>query len=433
MASANAARTASRASFRFTDRPSKIRVRRSIRTRSASCSATRLLPLATERFRASSFHRVKTTNGTPNSKSVSAQFTMPSPSDSAANSSPGLETLTTSTSRFSPLGQARRDASRAMRPPIFFRKEAGSSSESSSSGSSSAAMLRNHLVSLLTLVRSYVPNAYGASGQSVSKNSRSRVASTLLEEEEEEEEEDPPVPASPESTSSSPSDSAGKRIWGPRRALFAAAARLDSSPAFVLLFSSPRLSVFCAMPIMGCCMPAAAVRALAVMSTARRVSATEGSVHPSHSGKRSSASSEAASAAERRPADDTDPPPDRDDDEIPPAPGVLSSGVRSALAAPLPFAPLLLRAAAFAMAAASGGGPRWASRMTATGTCMATLGLSPTLTLSTGKLVTSCTIASWTSRRTSSADVSLPRCHWSMASRKSTFAPGATGGGAGAW
>jgi len=63
---------------------------------------------------------------------------------------------------------------------------------------------------------------------------------------------------------------------------------------------------------------------------------------------------------------------------------------------------------------------------------MATEGDSPSATLSTGKEVTSLTMASCTSRRTRSAEVELPTCHWSMASRKSTLAPGKTGGGAAA-
>ena len=44
---------------------------------------------------------MRTTNGTLSSRSVSAAFTMPSPSLSAADSSPGEDTLTTMTSRFS--------------------------------------------------------------------------------------------------------------------------------------------------------------------------------------------------------------------------------------------------------------------------------------------------------------------------------------------
>ena len=68
-----------------------------------------------------------------------------------------------------------------------------------------------------------------------------------------------------------------------------------------------------------------------------------------------------------------------------------------------------------------------------TGTCIATDGDSPSATLSTGNDVTSDTMASCTSRSTKSADVELPTCHWSMASRKSTLAPGSTGGGAAAY
>ena len=64
---------------------------------------------------------------------------------------------------------------------------------------------------------------------------------------------------------------------------------------------------------------------------------------------------------------------------------------------------------------------------------MATLGLSPTATLSTGNEVTSATMASCTSRVTRSADVLVSKCHCSILSRKSTRAPGTTAGGAGAW
>ena len=60
---------------------------------------------------------------------------------------------------------------------------------------------------------------------------------------------------------------------------------------------------------------------------------------------------------------------------------------------------------------------------------MATLGLSPTATLSTGNEVTSATMASCTSRVTRSADVLVSKCHCSILSRKSTRAPGTTAGG----
>ena len=77
-------------------------MRFSMRTRRPSCSARRGFPDLTERANALSCHSVNTTNGTPSSNSVSAAFTIPSPSLSAAFSSPGEETLTTTTSRFSP-------------------------------------------------------------------------------------------------------------------------------------------------------------------------------------------------------------------------------------------------------------------------------------------------------------------------------------------
>ena len=85
------------------------------------------------------------------------------------------------------------------------------------------------------------------------------------------------------------------------------------------------------------------------------------------------------------------------------------------------------------MSATVAGSPAGAARRREMGTCMATEGESPSATFSTGKEVTSWTMASWTSRRTRSVEVELPRCHWSMDSRKSTRAPGVTGGGAGAF
>mmetsp|Transcript_15206 Transcript_15206/g.65103 ORF Transcript_15206/g.65103 Transcript_15206/m.65103 type:complete len:273 (-) Transcript_15206:1160-1978(-) len=99
LAASNARRTFSRASFLFTDRPSKMRVLFSMRTRSASRSCFAGRPLFTPRASESSIHSVRTTNGTPSSRSVSAAFTMPSPSDSAAVSFPGALTLTMTTNR----------------------------------------------------------------------------------------------------------------------------------------------------------------------------------------------------------------------------------------------------------------------------------------------------------------------------------------------
>ena len=106
-------------------------MRFSMRTRSPSCSALRGFPDLRPRANALSCHSVNTTNGTPSSNSVSAAFTIPSPSLSAAFSSPGEETLTTTASRFSPL--------------LFLRRVVDDSSSA------------RYLSSLLTLRRSYVP------------------------------------------------------------------------------------------------------------------------------------------------------------------------------------------------------------------------------------------------------------------------------------
>mmetsp|Transcript_390 Transcript_390/g.1415 ORF Transcript_390/g.1415 Transcript_390/m.1415 type:complete len:337 (+) Transcript_390:134-1144(+) len=207
---AYASRIFCRASLRRTLLPSKMRVRRSMRTRRASRSSVRARLVCTDLTSELSCHSVRTTNGTLSSRSVSAAFTMPSPSLSAADSSPGEDTLTTMTSRFS------------RRPSFFF--------------SSTPSPLR-YRSSELTLSLPYVPNEYGASGHSVSKNSR---------------------------RSPSVSVGSGKRICGLR------------SPA--------RERSFAGSPMTGWRMPAAAVSADAVISTALRVSAVAGCVQPCHAG-----------------------------------------------------------------------------------------------------------------------------------------------------
>ena len=146
--------------------------------------------------------------------------------------------------------------------------------------------------------------------------------------------------------------------------------------------------------------PAAALSAEAVIKTARSVIAVVGCVQPSHSGNANSGPSLSVPYEEE-------------------------SFVES-----LSFR---LRAERAPMAASELGGPSGLWRSSGMGTCMATLGLSPTATLSTGNEVTSATMASCTSRITRSADVLVSRCHCSMLSRKSTRAPGTTAGGAGAW
>mmetsp|Transcript_6950 Transcript_6950/g.27278 ORF Transcript_6950/g.27278 Transcript_6950/m.27278 type:complete len:245 (-) Transcript_6950:955-1689(-) len=98
---AYASRIFCRASLRRTLLPSKMRVRRSMRTRRASRSSVRARLVCTDLTSELSCHSVRTTNGTLSSRSVSAALTMPSPSLSAADSSPGEDTLTTMTSRFS--------------------------------------------------------------------------------------------------------------------------------------------------------------------------------------------------------------------------------------------------------------------------------------------------------------------------------------------
>jgi hypothetical protein len=72
------------------------------------------------------------------------------------------------------------------------------------------------------------------------------------------------------------------------------------------------------------------------------------------------------------------------------------------------------------------------ARNAGTGTCIATLGVSPTTNLFAGKLVTSPMMTSVTSFNTSVADVSPPKCHRVTASNASYLDPGAAGGGAGA-
>ena len=76
--------------------------------------------------------------------------------------------------------------------------------------------------------------------------------------------------------------------------------------------------------------------------------------------------------------------------------------------------------------------PPSTSTRTGTGTCIATLGVSPTTSLSAGKLVTSFTMTSLTSFITSVADVSPPKCHRTAASSASSLDVGVTVGGAGA-
>ena len=168
LAASNARRTFSRASFRFTDRPSKMRVRFSMRTRSASRSCFAGRPLATPRASESSIHSVSTTNGTPSSRSVSAAFTMPSPSDSAAVSFPGALTLTMTTNRRSRFFFA--DFLRAFSLPAETFDPAPSND--------SRCSFNRYETSEVTFSRSYVPNEYGLSGQSFSKNRRSDSAST---------------------------------------------------------------------------------------------------------------------------------------------------------------------------------------------------------------------------------------------------------------
>jgi hypothetical protein len=147
--------------------------------------------------------------------------------------------------------------------------------------------------------------------------------------------------------------------------------------------------------------PAAALSAEAVIKTARSVIAVVGCVQPSHSGN-----------ANRGPS--------------------LSLPYEEESFV-LPSLSIRLLCERAPMAASELGGPSGLWRSSGMGTCMATLGLSPTATLSTGNEVTSATMASCTSRITRSADVLVSRCHCNMLSRKSTRAPGTTAGGAGAW
>ena len=210
-ARAYASRIFPRASLRFTLLPSRMRVRRSMRTRSASRSSAFGFCVCTDLTSELSCHSVSTTNGTLSSSSVSAAFTMPSPSLSAALSSPGEDTLTTMTRRFS-----RFFCLPSVPSPFRYR-----SSE-------------------LTLSLPYVPKEYGASGHKVSKNSR---------------------------RSPSVSVGSGKRICG-----------LSKGPPFASerAFWSPMTDAWR--------IPAAAVSADAVMSTARSVSAVAGCVHPCQRG-----------------------------------------------------------------------------------------------------------------------------------------------------
>ena len=136
-----------------------MRVLFSMRTRSASRSCFAGRPLFTPRASESSIHSVRTTNGTPSSRSVSAAFTMPSPSDSAAVSFPGALTLTMTTKRRSRFFVSR----------FFFP---------AASNDSLVRSFSRYDTSEVTFSRSYVPNEYGLSGQSFSKNRRSDSAST---------------------------------------------------------------------------------------------------------------------------------------------------------------------------------------------------------------------------------------------------------------
>ncbi|EEH52767.1 uncharacterized protein MICPUCDRAFT_66825 [Micromonas pusilla CCMP1545] len=154
------------------------------------------------------------------------------------------------------------------------------------------------------------------------------------------------------------------------------------------------------------------------MSTARSVSATDGCVHPRHVGKEAKSSRSLSAAVTSFPT-----------------PGVCVDACVADDAASPPTPGRFFRAstAAAAISATPLGSPFGDARSSGTGTCIATEGDSRRATLSTGNDVTSATMASCTSRRTRSTPVLLPLCHWSIASRKSTLLPGATGGGAGAW
>ena len=400
LAASNARRTRSLASFRFTDLPSRMRVRFSMRTRSASRSCFAGRPLATPRANESSIHSVSTTNGTPSSRSVSAAFTMPSPSDSAAVSFPGELTFTITTNRFSPLVRVR-----AVVPSL----------------ARSGILVERYDTSEVIFSRSYVPNEYGLSGQSFSKNRRSDSASTwffrFFADATAPSEAPPrldlfstsrtfpfPKPSTPSSSSESSKSSntagfRGSKICGAP----AEAPRRTTDPP-PLASSAARELV---APRSYARIPAAALSAEAVISTARSVIAVVGCVQPSHSGNANKGPSE--SFVE----------PFADEAE--------SSFFSNASSNARP------RAERAPMAASELGGPPGLARSSGIGTCMATLGLSPTATLSTGNEVTSATMASCTSRVTRSADVLVSKCHCSMLSRKSTRAPGTTAGGAGAW
>ena len=363
LAASNARRTFSLASFRFTDLPSRMRVRFSMRTRSASRSALAGRPLATARASESSIHSVSTTNGTPSSRSVSAAFTMPSPSDSAAVSFPGALTFTITTKRRSPLFSFVVD---------------------------DAVDAERYETSDVTFSRSYVPNEYGPSGQSFSKNKPSDSASTWFRR-----------VCFSSLLASSELSSAGVGFRGSKICTPAPELGRDPDPGP----SSWALDAVARIP-------AAALSAAAVINTARSVIAVVGCVQPSHSGNANRGPSESfmpyasyesfAESLDRDPAEDDEP-------------------------------AVCFRAERAPMAASELGGPSGLARSSGTGTCMATLGLSPTATLSTGNEVTSATMASCTSRITRSVDVLVSRCHCSMLSRKSTRAPGTTSGGAGAW
>tara|TARA_B000000441_G_C21494618_1_gene205852 strand:- start:180 stop:584 length:405 start_codon:yes stop_codon:yes gene_type:complete len=134
-------------------------------------------------------------------------------------------------------------------------------------------------------------------------------------------------------------------------------------------------------------MPAAAARALVAIKIVRKVIAVVGCDHLSHTGN--------------------------------------STGM-TALSLP-GLSTLLPAASAFTEV-----GNLFVARNAGTGTCIATLGVSPTTSLSAGKLVTSFTMTSLTSFITSVADVSPPKCHRTTASSASSLDVGVTVGGAGA-
>mmetsp|Transcript_7744 Transcript_7744/g.28442 ORF Transcript_7744/g.28442 Transcript_7744/m.28442 type:complete len:214 (-) Transcript_7744:642-1283(-) len=102
-AASNASNTRFRACTRFTERPSKIRVRFSMRTLILSFSVFRGLRDTTEFARELSNHSVSCTNGTSFSSNNSTVFTIASPSLSAASSSPGADIFTKMTSLRCPL------------------------------------------------------------------------------------------------------------------------------------------------------------------------------------------------------------------------------------------------------------------------------------------------------------------------------------------